>query len=417
MSFFILFLSFPLDYIFHLLIFVALTISKMKGKFILALAAMTLCASAFAQQNLFPSQDLKSAIVNEDKSVTFNFLAPKAHSVQIVGDFQTTDGSTNAGMVNSSVIDMKEGEGGVWTYTTAPLESELYSYLFMVDGIATIDPNHPYVFRDFATLTNLFVVPGGRGDLYSVHDVPHGSVSAVWYHSDGLKADRRMNVYTPAGYEANPKKKYPVLYLLHGMGGDEDEWKNFGRACVILDNLIAQGKAVPMILVMPNGHVGMSAAPGESSWGYYKPYHVNDAPLAYETNFMDIVNYVEKNYRTYTDKAHRAIAGLSMGGGHSANISAMYPDKFDYVGLFSPGVGMKGISDDMKANLKKQFQKAPKLYWIGIGNADFLYGSVKSYREYLDSMGYRYEYSETSGGHIWKNWRIYLSEFAPRLFK
>jgi Enterochelin esterase and related enzymes len=379
-----------------------------------------------AQQNLFPSQTLQSAVVNEDHSVTFNFLAPKAHKVQIVGDFMDGEKGTNAGMVASGFVDMTEGEGGVWTYTSAPLKSELYSYMFMVDGIATIDPNHPYVFRDFATLTNLFVVGGGQGDLYEIKDVPHGTVSARWYRSEGLKATRRMNVYTPAGYEANKKTKYPVLYLLHGSGGDEDEWKNFGRACQIIDNLIAQGKAVPMIVVMPNGHVGMNAAPGESDWGYYKPYHVKDAPGAFESSFMDIVNFIDKEYRTFPDKNHRAIAGLSMGGGHTYTISMNYPDKFGYVGLFSAGIGFRSNMDESQVpdiyknqeeKMAKQFANPPVLYWIGIGNADFLYKNVTALREKMDSKGYKYEYMETDGGHVWKNWRIYLSVFAPKLFR
>ena len=174
-------------------------------KLLFAAIAILLCLSAGAQQNLFPSQNIKSAIVNPDGTVTFNFLAPKAHKVQIVGDFMEGEKGTNVGMASSGIVDMTEGEGGLWTYTSKPLESELYSYTFLVDGIATIDPNHPYVFRDFATLTNLFVIPGGMGDLYSVQDVPHGSVTSVWYHSDGLGIDRRMNVYTPYGYETSKK--------------------------------------------------------------------------------------------------------------------------------------------------------------------------------------------------------------------
>lgn len=382
------------------------------------------CWSATAQQNLFPSQDLKSAIVNEDGSVTFNFLAPKAHKVQIVGDFMEGEKGTNVGMASSGIVDMTEGEGGVWTYTSHPLVSELYSYTFLVDGIATIDPNHPYVFRDFATLTNLFVIPGGMGDLYSVQDVPHGNVTAVWYHSDGLKMDRRMNVYTPAEYLANPKKKYPVLYLLHGMGGDEEEWKNFGRACTIIDNLVAQGKAEPMIVVMPNGHAGMSAAPGESSMGYYKPYHFTKGTMdgEFETFFPEIVKFVDKHFRTKANKASRAIAGLSMGGFHSAHISANYPDLFAYVGLFSAAVGVSDTSvspmyQDLDAKIAAQFKKGVKLYWLGCGNVDFLYNNNKSFREKLDAKGFPYVYMETDGGHVWKNWRIYLADFASRLFK
>ena len=389
-------------------------------------AALTLiCSGALAQQNLFPAQDIKSAIVNEDSSVTFNFLAPKAHRVQIVGDFMEGEKGTNAGMVASGFVDMVEGEDGLWTYTTKPLESELYSYMFMVDGIATIDPNHPYVFRDFATLTNLFVVGGGQGDLYKVQDVPHGTVSARWYHSDGLNAERRMNVYTPAGYETSRNKRYPVLYLLHGSGGDEDEWKNFGRACQILDNLIAAGEAVPMIVVMPNGHVGMDAAPGESDWGYYKPYHVKDAPGAFEANFLEIVNFIDKEYRTIAKKSGRAIAGLSMGGGHTCHITANFPDKFDYIGLFSAAVGYRSkereaaspIYENTYDKIDVLFQNKPKLYWIGCGSEDFLLKNVTEFRGYLDQKGHPYEYLETGGGHIWKCWRIYLSVFAKEIFK
>lgn len=392
---------------------------------ILGLALALICTSLSAQQNLFPAQNIKSAIVNEDGTVTFNFLAPKAHKVQIVGDFMEGEKGTNAGMVASGFVDMVEGEDGLWTYTTKPLESELYSYMFMVDGIATIDPNHPYVFRDFATLTNLFIVGGGQGDLYMVNDVPHGTVSARWYYSEGLKEPRRMNVYTPAGYETSKKTRYPVLYLLHGSGGDEDEWKNFGRACQILDNLIARGEAEPMILVMPNGHVGMDAAPGESDWGYYKPYHVKDAPGAFEANFMEIVNFIDKEYRTIAKKSARAIAGLSMGGGHTAHITANFPDKFDYVGLFSAAVGYRRneqtvaspIYENVYEKIDKLFAGQPKLYWIGIGTDDFLYKNVTAFRENLDSKGHKYEYRETGGGHVWKCWRIYLSEFATKLFK
>lgn len=164
-----------------------------------------------------------------------------------------------------------------------------------------------------------------------------------WYHSDGMKMDRRINIYTPAGYEQSGDRKYPVLYLLHGMGGDEDEWTTFGRAAQILDNLIAQGKAEPMIVVMPNGHAAMEAAPGESSLGYYKPYHMKNGTMdgAFEAYFPEIITFVESNYRVQADKAHRAIAGLSMGGFHSANISLNYPDMFDYVGLFSAALNVQ----------------------------------------------------------------------------
>lgn len=394
-------------------------------KFLLVLTSVLAAAATMsAQQNLFPSQDIESATVNNDGSVTFRLLAPKAHSVQIVGDFMEGEKGSNAGMASSGVVEMTEGEKGIWTYTSKPLESELYSYLFMVDGISTIDSNHPYVYRDFATLTNLFVVGGGQGDLYSVQDVPHGSLHSVWYHSTGMDCDRRMNVYTPAGYETSGKTRYPVLYLLHGLGGDEDEWKNFGRACQIMDNLIASGKAVPMILVMPNGLCAMQAAPGESSMGYYKPCHFDHGTMdgQFETNFMEIVKYVDSNYRTVAKKNSRAIAGLSMGGFHSLYITINNPDSFGYTGLFSAAVGVSDTSlspiySDLDGKLAKYFSKKPKLFWTGIGNTDFLYRSNEALRKKLDENGYPYEYMETNGGHVWKNWRIYLSVFAPKLFK
>lgn len=396
----------------------------MKKTILILGAALSLWGlPAVAQQNLFPSQDLQSAVVNPDHTVTFRFLAPKAHSVQIVGDFATGDKSTLHGLVGSGVTDMNESANGVWEYTTQPLESELYSYVFQVDGISTIDPNHPYVFRDFATLTNLFVVGGGKGDLYSVNDVPHGSLTATWYHSEDSRSDRRLNIYTPAGYETGGKR-YPVLYLLHGLGGDENEWVSFGRACQILDNLIAQGKAKPMIVVMPNGLMAMNAAPGESSMGYYKPRHFDTGTMdgQFESQFMDIVRFVDKRFRTQAQKNARAIAGLSMGGFHSLYISANNPDAFGYVGLFSAAVGVSDTSkspvyQNLDEKLKVQFARKPKLYWTGIGTADFLFKSNQEFRAKLDAAGYPYEYRETSDGHVWKNWRIYLTEFAGKIFK
>lgn len=234
-----------------------------------------------------------------------------------------------------------------------------------------------------------------------------------------------MTVYTPAGYESS-KKKYPVLYLLHGAGGDENAWTELGRAAQILDNLIAQGKAEPMIVVMPNGNGAQEAAPGEAPNSMVKPSFMNPKTMdgAIEKAFPDVMKYIEKNYRVYTDKNHRAIAGLSMGGFHSLYISAYYPNKFGYVGLFSAATSKqvnKGVTSDVYENLEDklavQFKNAPKLYWIGIGKTDFLYKDNMDFRKILDNNGYKYTYMETDGGHIWKNWRIYLTEFVPLLFK
>lgn len=402
---------------------------------IVACALMTL--SAWGQQALWGGTSVKSPEINPDGTVTFRLYAPKAVTVRVTGDFlppvkmETPFGVSDA----AGFADLKEGENGVWEYTTEKLAPELYSYAFVVDGQNRPDPANVYQCRDVASVTNIFIIEseaGDKGDLYSVNDVPHGNVAKVWYNSPTLKMNRRMTVYTPAGYNENPKAKYPVMYLLHGAGGDEDAWPTLGRAAQIMDNLIAAGKAKPMIVVMTNGNPNCEAAPGEWSAGMYTPamgvQGMAPAVASMEESFPDVVNYIEKNYRVAKGKANRAICGLSMGGGHSYGISKMYPDMFDYVGLFSAAVSLRTrnwqnpqeqgtILPETEEQLRVMFSKNPKLYWIAIGDTDFLYQGNKEYREYLDSKGYKYEYVETDGGHIWRNWRIYLTDFAQKLFK
>lgn len=373
-----------------------------------------ICTWTFAQQALWGGQPIVSPEIHPDNTVTFRFLAPKAIKVQVTGDFLNAPG----------VADLKEGKDGLWEYTTpAPLASELYGYSFVVDGLRMNDPNNIYLSRDVATVTNIFIIGGGQGDLYKVNKVPHGTVSKRWYSSPTLGIDRRLTVYTPAGYETSGKR-YPVFYLLHGMGGDEEAWPTLGRAVQILDNLIAEGKAQPMIVVMPNGNASQEAAPGESSEGLLKPGSRLPKTMegSMESSFPDIVKFIESNYRVQKNKAGRAIAGLSMGGFHSLHISKQYPDLFDYVGLFSAAImpgdkAQSPIYADMDGKLKIQFDKKPKLYWIAIGKDDFLYKANVDYRLKLDENKYPYTYRESDGGHIWRNWRIYLSEFAPMLFR
>lgn len=383
-------------------------------------------ASAFAQQALWGGSQIVSPQVNDNNTVTFRLRAPKAVTVQVTGDFLPTQAiDTPFGKFDGpGVADLKEGKDGVWEYTTPePLAPELYSYTFLVDGLKITDPSNVYQLRDVASLTNVFLIGGDRADLYAVNKVPHGTVSKVWYHSDGLGMDRRLTVYTPAGYE-NSGKRYPVFYLLHGMGGDENAWSELGRTAQIMDNLIAQGKAEPMIVVMTNGNAALEAAPGESSLGFAAPTMQLPKTMegSFETCFPEVVKFIDKNYRTKAGKKNRAIAGLSMGGFHSMHISKQYPDMFDYVGLFSAAIMPSGevtspIYQDIESKLAVQFAKKPALYWIAIGDKDFLYQANSDYRKLLDSKGYPYKYYETGEGHIWKNWRIYLTEFAPMLFK
>lgn len=377
-----------------------------------------------AQQALFGGQQITSPEIQEDHSVIFRFSAPTADSVQITGDFLPTEKmQTPYGEMDvPGKAELMKGEDGIWTYKTEPLSSELYNYSFIVNGLATTDPNNPFLIRDVASITNLFIIGGGQADLYRVQDVPHGTVARRWYESPGLNMDRRLTIYTPPGYETSTEK-YPVLYLLHGAGGDEEAWISLGRTAQIMDNLIAQGRAKPMIVVMPNGNVIQDAAPGEGHEGFYKPQFMVPKTMdgTYEANFMDIVKFVESNYRVEADKAHRAIAGLSMGGFHSMHISRYYPNTFDYVGLFSAAImpredATAKVYSDIPGTLKKQMENGYKLYWIGIGKTDFLYGANQMFRKNLDDMGMEHVYMETDGGHIWRNWRIYLSEFVPKLF-
>ena len=375
----------------------------------LALAAVC-CLGASAQEKLFNSASVQSPVVNPDGTVTFNIFAPKAIKVEVTGDFLPTHQIDVPGYGKydaPGVAELVEGKNGVWTYTSDKLAPEMYSYTFNIDGLTGVkDPANIYVNRDIVSFTNIFIVSqekGDKGDLYKVNEVPHGNLSKVWYPSPTLKMQRRMTIYTPPGY--NKGGKYPVMYLLHGSGGDENAWSELGRAAQILDNLIAAGKAKPMIVVMPNGNPNCQAAPGEWSFGMYTPGFrdggtgpTTPAVATIPESFMDIVNYVDANYRTIKKREGRAMH-LAKGG---------YQDPF---------------AEQIKANPEfaqqsaKLFGSKPKLYWMGMGNTDFLYQSTVDLRNYWDSKGYKYEYVETDGGHIWRNWRIYLTMFAQKVFK
>ena len=360
----------------------------------------------WAQQNLWQNEGVTSPELCEDGSVVFRYFAPNAVSVEVVGDFA------------SGAQSMTMREDGVWEFTTEPLASEYYTYTFTVDGNGgVLDRENVYTVRDVGSVMNYFIVGGGRGDMYKAQAVPHGAVSRVWMTTD--ESSRRMTVYTPAGYEAG-YRNYPVLYLLHGMGGDEEAWVATGRMAEIMDNLIAEGKAEPMIVVMPNGCMRHDAAPGYSAEGFYKPYMSGSMDGSFEEYFDEVVEWVDAHYRTYPSKERRAIAGLSMGGFHAMQVSKHYPDMFDYVGLFSAAIyrGEEGVLmyENLEEGIAEQFSRGVSLYWIGIGKDDFLYEENTKFRALLDENDYEYEYVESEGGHTWRNWRCYLSEFVTKLF-
>ena len=391
---------------------------------------LLMTCSAFAQQALWGGASTESPVVNEDGTVTFRYHAPKAVKVTVSGDFMPTQkmtfkmGDQEMTYDAPGVGELKEGRGGVWEYTTDfKVEPEMYTYTFNVDGLNVIDNNNMWVNRDVSSLTSAFIVPGGRADLYTIQDVPHGTVSKVWYESATAGFDRRLSVYTPAGYNPAGKTRYPVLYVLHGIGGDEDAWIAQGRAAQILDNLIAQGKAKPMIVVFTNGNISQEAAPGENSTGYTRPTMSLPQTMegTFETAFPEIVKFVDSNYKTIAKKQSRAICGLSMGGFHTLYISLNYPDMFGYSGMFSAAIGVNDTSvspmyQDFDQKLATYFSKKPNLLWIGCGNTDFLIQANQEFVKKLQDNNYPHEYLENDGGHIWRNWRIYLTEFVPKLF-
>lgn len=379
------------------------------------LSLLILCFAAGlgmnAQQNVHLPVPVKSPEVSPSGTVTFTIKAPKATEVKVGGAFSS---------IKPSETTMAEGE---YAFRFDSVKPDLYDYWFEIDGVKTLDPGNPYTARDIAGLSNIFIVPGGKADLFESHDVPHGSVHKVWYPSEILGGERRMTVYLPAGYETSTES-YPVLYLLHGMGGDEEAWTELCRAIQILDNEIAEGKAKPMIVVMPNGNALRKAAPGYTGDGMYiaEGQHSIDPQNLFVKSFPEIISYVEDNYRVKKGKADRAVAGLSMGGGHAWKLGLEYPDLFDYFGLFSPAVRWNGVGVDeaddptLQQKLDRQFANPPAEYLIAIGKEDFLYGINESYRKLLDSKGYNYEYIESAGGHEWRNWRNYLADFLPTLF-
>ena len=361
--------------------------------------------------------------INQDNTVTFHFTAPEADSVFVDGDF-LPGGKRNR--------LMKKGENGLWEYTTeSPLAPEIYTYSFRLAGERVLDPYNIFLWRNCASFYNIFIINGERTRNYVNKDVPHGAVAKVWYPSSSFNNSRRMSIYTPAGYNPRGGKKYPVFYLLHGAGQDEDSWLGFGRLAQIMDNLISEGRVKPMIVVMPNGNVSQQAAPLQGSDSYTLPTFFPPGTMngEFEESFNEIISFVESNYRVKKSKEARAIGGLSMGGFHSIYISANNPNLFGYVGLFSPvldpsiaqpannpGCELSEIYINLEQKLKTQFEKAP-LYWIGVGGADPYKPQVEKLRTLLDKNNLPYTYYPTDGGHVWTNWRIYLEEFLPLLFQ
>jgi enterochelin esterase family protein len=345
--------------------------------------------------------------VAADRRVTFRVSAPNAETVRLSG--------TDIPGVGRGA-DMTKDPNGVWEVTLGPLDAGAYRYNFNVDGVSVIDPRSSSVSESNANVWSLVYVPGS--DFMDTKDVPHGAIAEVTYYSKSLKRFRRMHVYTPPGYESG-RGKYPIFYLLHGAFDCDDSWTSVGRAGFILDNLIAAGKAKPMVVVMPAGHTG--------PWMFGRRLPIDE----FVQDFVnDIMPYAENNYRVYTDRQHRAIAGLSMGGAQTLNIAIPNPKKFAYVGVFSSGIfGITGRGFGADPNRPtweerhKQVLDGPelkrglKLVWFATGKDDFLIETSRATVEMLKKHGLDVVYKESAGGHTWINWRDYLNEFAPQLFR
>ncbi|GAB2535094.1 esterase [Spirosoma aerophilum] len=378
------------------------------SRFLLALCATFMAAGAMAQapqRTPTPNDTLKSPRVLDDKRVVLQIYAPKASEVTVSGDFMTV----------FKPLNLTKNEQGVWSTTIGPLRPDYYSYTLLVDGVRTMDPKNPIIKQGISSLENMMAVPGAETAFEDNKTVPHGEVREVWYPSGTLNMMRRMHVYTPPGYEKS-STKYPVFYLLHGAGDDDSGWSTIGRAGFILDNLIAAGQAKPMIVVMPNG--SMPIPPNAA----FDAQMMSKIRSMFADDFLnDVMPTVEKTYRVMTNRENRALAGLSMGGFQTLDVSLTRPELFNYVGVFSSGFFGASIDEAetkyAKALNDPSFNKNKKLFWVGIGKDDFVMDANKKTLALLDKHQIKYQYKETSGGHTWINWRQYLNEYAPMLFK
>lgn len=350
--------------------------------FFLAAALFTQTAAARQRQRII-SPEVKS-----DRTVTFRFQAPRAHQVLVAVEY--LDG----------LRPLRLDENGVWTVTLGPFEPELYSYNFVVDGVSSVDPLNPDIKIGTGSTHSLLDIPGDPPLFFEERPVSRGTVRLHRYDSKTLGISRGLNVYTPPGYDDDSKVEYPVFYLLHGAGDNERGWSTIGRANVILDNLIAENKAVPMIIVMPDGH-----AP--ETEGVDNPFQ--------KDLIEEVIPYVEARYRTKTGAGDRALAGLSMGGFQTLDIGISRQDLFAWIGVFSGGI--RDTYTQTHGPFLDTANKNLKLFWIGIGRTDFLWARNENLLKLLKEKNVKHTFHPSEGGHTWKNWRYYLHDFLQLVFK
>jgi enterochelin esterase-like enzyme len=363
-----------------------------------------------------------------DSRVTFRLRAPNATAVMVEGNW-----------AGGKDLAMTKDATGVWTVTTpAPLTPELWAYTFSVDGLRGLDPNNYTVARDGVGFQNTFIISGSTPSELQARAVPHGTMEQIWMKSPGLNnTQRRMEVYLPAGYE-DSKEKYPVLYLFHGGGGDEEAWPTMGVVNIIMDNLIAENKAKPMIVVMPNAYVthvasldvaGPHSNPVEAPVVAVPPAGATPPVLNYAADEKEIVDgivpFVDKHFRTEAHRDDRAIAGLSMGGGIVTGVGMKRPDVFATIGMFSTGNFMRAakpmdaimdVAPTFVAN-GAETNKKFKLVFISVGTEDPRFASMEAITGQLKEKNIKFIYKTYSGQHEWKVWRNSMIDFVPMLFR
>jgi enterochelin esterase family protein len=375
---------------------------------LVALAALFAAVSPVARGQQSEPPPVRSPEVHADGRVTVRLRAPNARSVSFARD-------------GAPPAPMQRDSAGVWSLTTEPLPPDVYPYTFRVDGVTHPDPSNPATKPVFMSAIGqtLIHVPGPSSLSWELNDVPRGAVTQHFYKSGIVGDERDFYVYSPPNYDPRRGRPYPVLYLLHGFSDDASAWVRAGRTNVILDNLIAQGKAQPMIVVMPLGY----GAP-EIMGNALRERRIDSTLWRRNTTvFVDallreVIPRVERTYRVGTTRELRAVAGLSMGGGQALIAGLHYPDRFAYVGAFSSAVTI------LDRDFARAFPRAdasltprPRLLWVAIGKDDFLYADNVRFRDWLRSRNVPFEWVETEGGHTWMVWRRYLTDFAPRLFR
>jgi enterochelin esterase-like enzyme len=362
----------------------------------LLLAALVLAVPAFAQPIVSPE-------VLPDGRVTFRLRATNATEVVL-----RCEGLSEA--------RMQKHDQGVWSFTSPPLEPDIYTYSFSVDGLRLLDPNNPLLKYNLLNSDSELCVPGPKSLAWEINDVPRGKLHRHFYHSTVAKDERDFIVYTPPGYDPASRKKYPSLYLLHGFSDDATAWSTVGRANVILDNLIARGQARPMIVVMPLGYGTMEYV--RTGWTGARRGELRQLSFDKfrENLFQEVIPQAEQSYRISVDRKNRAIAGLSMGGAESLYIGLNALDRFAWVGAFSSG----GLSTNYPVQYPQLDAKANRqlrLLWMACGKEDRLIDSNQQFLRWLDSRQVHYDWTETPGAHSFRVWRRYLADFAPRLFQ